>query len=77
MTISTASQPAAEPTPASSLADLLPPFVPSSDTLWTLLTDGYDWSYIANLPDGHPDRPLLIARAARVWAKIRAEAGCC
>jgi len=56
--------------------ELLPPYVPASDLLWRYLTDGYDWSYIANLPDGHSDRPTLIARAEAAWARIREEVGC-
>lgn len=54
-------------------ADTLPIEIPRSDTLWRLLTNGYDHSFISSLPDGDRDKESLRLRAAARWLQIRAE----
>lgn len=54
-------------------ADTLPIAIPRSDTLWRLLTNGYDYSFISSLPDGDRDKASLLLRAGARWLQIRAE----
>lgn len=51
----------------------LPVAIPRSDTLWRMLTGGYDCSYVDGLPDGHRDKRALIDQAEQNWAQIRGE----
>lgn len=51
----------------------LPIEIPRSDTLWRLLTNGYDYSYISALPDGDRDKTALLLLAGARWLQIRAE----
>ena len=55
-------------------AGTLPIDIPRSDTLWALLTNGYSYSYISSLPDGHRDKTVLLLLAGARWLQIRGEA---
>ena len=49
----------------------LPSSVPPSDVLWRLLLGGYSYAYVSGLPCSHPDKPVLLARAQKLWDLIR------
>lgn len=48
---------------------------PISNTLWRMLTGGYEHTYILQLPNDSRDRRELIVRACRNWRRICAEIG--
>ena len=62
------------PVCASQQGGTLPSVVPCSDTLWRALLGGYSYTYVSGLPCSHPDKPVLLARAQRLWDLVRAEA---
>ncbi len=51
-----------------------PAMPPKSNTLWRLLTDGYDWDYVAGGHLSEHDRSALETKAKNIWAAICAEA---
>ena len=61
------------PADAGQGAGTLPIEIPRSDTLWRLLTNGYDYSYVTSLPDGDRDKAVLLRRAGALWLQIRGE----
>jgi hypothetical protein len=48
---------------------------PISNTLWRMLTGGYEHTYILQLPNDSRDRRELIDRACHNWRRICAEIG--
>lgn len=46
---------------------------PPSNTLWRLLTNGYDFEFVNQLGDAHPEKSVLIDRATKNWQQICAE----
>lgn len=48
---------------------------PISNTLWRMLTGGYEHTYILQLPNDSRDRRELIDRACRNWRRICEEIG--
>lgn len=58
----------------------LPVDVPESDTLWQFLTNGYSISgircdLVCGDPHAEAEARMLIERARKNWAQIRAEVG--
>ncbi|WP_395026558.1 hypothetical protein [Comamonas odontotermitis] len=62
-----------EYTPAAQPADALTATPPKSNTLWRLLTNGYDWDFVTGGNLSERDRTALEARAKSTWAAICTE----
>lgn len=70
-----ASPPAEQQAMESVLVDGAASQPPISNTLWRMLTGGYEHTYILQLPNDSRDRRELIDRACRNWRRICAEIG--